>query len=627
MTLAARKSLASTKSGAAGSVLVQAGDGAGRANAVESCQDVGQASSDARDAAGLDDDASEPTRMTLPPSTMPRVTEAALDPVRVPPRREAPFVLSDSAAPRESARLEISVLVSPSSRRSASALSAEEEASLTRRCTACETRYPSDFLVCPRDASPLVDESDANLAKDPLVGRLLGDTYQIIRRVGEGGMGRVYEARHLRLRGRRFAVKVLHAELAQDSEIVARFLREAESASSLEHPNVVDVFDVHHLPDGRPYFVGEFLDGEELAARVRERGALAPCVVATVGRQVCRALAAAHARGIVHRDVKPENVFILKSSVEALAFRESSALTIKVFDFGISKAQFRDRESLTRAGVVMGTPSFMAPEQARGNAVDLRADVYSTGALLYFALAGRRPFEGPDPSSILSMVLSQEPPRLRSLDPSIPEELARVVERAMAKDARDRFQTMAEFDLELAVFDDSARPRRQGGETFGATASPRELTRSVHRAIVTRSLALALWLICGTAASVSGLVRVLNESEITRAESVLLIVGCAFAAASPFALYAWLVKRIVWASRGRAKQLAQDLRRTASVALVTFGSLSIASRVGHTVMWRNSKDLSSGWWDMALFAASLVAALTFGEFGRVFRNLRRRRSS
>jgi serine/threonine protein kinase len=181
---------------------------------------------------------------------------------------------------------------------------------LTRRCTACETRYPSDFLG---DASPLVDEVTADGAADPLIGKLLGETYQIIRVVGEGGMGRVYEARHLRLKERRFAVKTLHSDLATNHEIVARFMREAESASSLSHPNVVDVFDVHHLPDGMPYFVGEFVEGEELAQFVTTRGPLEPRMAAAVGRQVCRALGAAHARGIVHRDMKPENIMILKS--------------------------------------------------------------------------------------------------------------------------------------------------------------------------------------------------------------------------------------------------------------------------------------------------------------------------
>src|SRR4029078_7865425 len=139
------------------------------------------------------------------------------------------------------------------------------EVPLTRRCTACETRYPADFVVCPRDASPLVDVAAADADGDPLIGKLLGETYQIIRVVGEGGMGKVYEARHLRLKERRFAVKTLHSDLATNHEIVARFMREAESASSLSHPNVVDVFDVHHLPDGTPYLVGEFLDCEQTA--------------------------------------------------------------------------------------------------------------------------------------------------------------------------------------------------------------------------------------------------------------------------------------------------------------------------------------------------------------------------
>src|SRR5262249_18930913 len=211
---------------------------------------------------------------------------------------------------------------------------------LTRRCTACLELYPSDFLVCPRDATPLVAVESA--ANDPLVDKLIGETYQIIRVIGEGGMGRVYEARHLRLKERRFAVKCLHPELARNPDMAARFLREAESASSIKHPNVVDVFDVHHLPDGTPYFVGEYLEGEELADYVAKRGPIEPRAAAKIARQVCHALAAAHERGIVHRDMKPENIFVLASSIEAVDRGESRALQVKVLDFGISKAGTAD---------------------------------------------------------------------------------------------------------------------------------------------------------------------------------------------------------------------------------------------------------------------------------------------
>jgi serine/threonine-protein kinase len=307
---------------------------------------------------------------------------------------------------------------------------------LPKICSSCGGRYPEDFRVCPRDATPL---ESAEEGADPFVGKVLGETYEIARLVGEGGMGRVYEARHLRLKDRRFAIKVLHPEFARHADVVARFQREAETASSIGHPNVIDVFDVHKTVDGVPYLVGEFLDGEELGEHIKRVGRLPVPRAVTVARQVCRALGAAHARGIVHRDMKPENVFLVE---------RDGATIIKVLDFGISKAASPEAH-LTRTGMIMGTPSYMAPEQARGENVDLRADVYAIGALLYHALTGQRPFDSDDPTSTLRMVLTEDPPRPRSLAPDVPEALELVIQRSMAKDPRDRYQTTAELDRAL----------------------------------------------------------------------------------------------------------------------------------------------------------------------------------
>ncbi len=527
------------------------------------------------------------------------------------------------------------------------------EVPLTRRCTACETRYPADFLVCPRDATPLVDVAAADADVDPLIGKLLGETYQIIRVIGEGGMGKVYEARHLRLKERRFAVKTLHSDLATNHEIVARFMREAESASSLSHPNVVDVFDVHHLPDGMPYFVGEFVDGEELATYVGRTGALKPRMAAVVGRQVCSALAAAHARGIVHRDMKPENIMLLEGSKDAVASGEVHAVTVKVLDFGISKAGGSERTHLTRTGIIMGTPSYMAPEQARGKPVDLRADIYSTGAVLYFALTGKRPFDSDDPTSTISMVLTQDPPRPRSLDPRIPEAIELIVQKAMAKEARDRYQTMGELAKALAQFEQFEDGGRSmvlapvlseapaGLEQSGAgrafdlakqmfsTSPPGQsssLARVARPTITVASAVLGTWLVGGTTAALAGLVRVLHDGEITLTECVLLVVGCLFASATPVALYVLHVRKAIWPNSVRALQLASDLKRTAAAAFVTYGGLSILARIAHTVLWRSSKGLASGWWDIALFLVSVVAAVTVGGFAPLVRNMRRRRA-
>lgn len=533
-------------------------------------------------------------------------------------------------------------------------LLAEGDAPRTRRCASCSELYPADFLVCPRDATPLVAApSDA----DPLVGKLIGETYQIVRVVGEGGMGRVYEARHLRLKERRFAVKCLHADLARNPEMAARFLREAESASSIKHENVVDVFDVHHLPDGTPYLVGEFLEGEELADYVKKRGPLEPRLAAKVGRQVCDALSAAHRRGIVHRDMKPENIFVLGSSIDAVARGESRTLHVKVLDFGISKAGPNDHENLTRTGVIMGTPSYMAPEQARGRPVDHRADVYAVGACLYFMVTGRRPFDSEDPTATLSMVLTEDPARLREIDPSIPEMLELVIQRAMAKDADERYATMSELEKALVMaMGRSPMPSLPGGavrpvalsepagHANGATRAldvaramlgsgsfppPSQHTGNLARAarptIVVASVAIGAWLIGGTVAALAGLVRVLHDGEITLTESLLLVVGCLFAAGTPIALYVIHLRKVVWPNSVRALQLANDLKRTTASALVAYGTLSIVGRILHTVVWRSSQGLASGFWDIALLVFSVLVALTIGGVVPLVRNLRRRR--
>jgi serine/threonine protein kinase len=523
-------------------------------------------------------------------------------------------------------------------------------APLTRRCTSCNARYPADFLVCPRDATPLVDESGD--AADPLVGKLLGETYQIIRVVGEGGMGRIYEARHLRLKERRFAVKTLHSDLARNSEMATRFLREAESASSLHHPNVVDVFDVHHLPDGTPYFVGEFLEGEDLAEYVEKRGALKAKVAAAVARQICSALVAAHGRGIIHRDMKPENVFVLGSSIEAFEKGEAKTLQVKILDFGISKAGGEEQTHLTRTGVILGTPSYMAPEQARGKQVDHRADVYSVGAVLYFAITGKRPFDSEDPTATISMVLTQDPKRPREIDPKIPESLELVVQRAMAKDARERYQTMAELEKALGQISDMTRSNAAialpsgrishhdakdesafdmakamiaGSSIAPPAAASSGQAKLARPTIIATSGLLAFWLVGGLVTALAGLVRVVHDGEITGTECVLLVVGCLFAASTPSALYVLHVRKNIWPNSVRALQLASDLTRTSTAAIATYGALSIGARIAYTVFARSSKGVASGVWDMVLFAVSLIAALTVGGAGPLLRNMRRRR--
>ena len=509
------------------------------------------------------------------------------------------------------------------------------ELPLTKHCSSCDTRYPADFLLCPRDATPLVDDAEQ---VDPLLGKLLGETYQIVRVVGEGGMGRVYEARHLRLRERRFAVKVLHSELARQPEVVARFQREAESASAIGHANVVDVFDVHRTADGRPYLVGEFLDGIDLGVHLDNVGRLETADAIRITRQVCRALGAAHDKGIVHRDMKPENVFLTE---------QGAAQVVKVLDFGISKAA-QGKTHLTRTGMIMGTPSYMAPEQARGDDVDLRADIYSVGALLYHLVTGKRPFDSEDPAAILTMVLTCEPPRPRAIEPRVPEALELVIQRAMAKDAPDRYQTMADLDRALAPFDPdglvkmrvpaTSEPSVPSGRLDAtartmlaslahtpntASETPAKMARPT---VVLLGTVVFLWLTFGFVDALAGVVRYFHAGELTVTEGVLLLLGSVLAATTPAVLFTLHVKRVVWPNSVRAMVLASDLRRTTAVGLVSYGAGAFVLRVVFTVFLRDSHQLAGGLLDASLFVVSLIGAAIAGGLGPLARRARRKQN-
>lgn len=313
-------------------------------------------------------------------------------------------------------------------------------------CPTCQVRYPADFKVCPRDATELA-ESTPREGDDELVGKTLGQTYTIVRVLGEGGMGRVYEATHKRINGKRFAIKMLHPEYSRQPDVISRFQREAEAAASIHSPYVVDVYDVDRTHDGRPFIVGEFLDGQEFASYLEQVGKMPVGPAVRVVRQICKALEAAHQKGVVHRDMKPENVFLTGDLTHPIA---------KVIDFGISKTGDTPGTALTKTGMIMGTPSYMAPEQARGERVDHRVDIYAVGAILYCALTGKRPFDRGDPTATLTAVLTEDPPRPRSIEPTIPDPLELIIQRAMAKTPSDRFQTMTDLDAALTPYDTDA---------------------------------------------------------------------------------------------------------------------------------------------------------------------------
>ena len=514
-----------------------------------------------------------------------------------------------------------------------------DPSALPKVCSTCQSRYPEDFLVCPRDATPLTLEGAEGV--DRLVGKVLGEAYQIVRIVGEGGMGRVYEARHLRLKDRRFAIKVLHAEMARDPDVVARFQREAESASSIDHPNVVDVYDVHKTPDGIPYIVGEFLEGKEFGDQLAQQGKVEITTAVHVARQVCRALAAAHKKGIVHRDMKPENVFLVQ---------HDGAVTVKVIDFGISKAAEAGKTNLTKTGMIMGTPAYMSPEQARGDKVDARADIYAVGAMLYHALTAKKPFETDDPASTLSLVLTEEPDRPRKVNPQIPESLELVVQRAMAKDASDRYATMEELEAALAPFDVDAIALAQAPTSSGHVSVPTIVSKPAdpnartmmassasaaggdaklsRPTIILSGLGLVFWFIIGLIDTASGVLRQFKrDGDLTLAEALLIMIGTTLIALTPSIYFFVTVRRKSWNNSVRALELAGDLRRTFFAAAVSYALFALGLRMAMNVILRQSATLSSGSWDVLAFAVSFVIGTITWSSASLARSVRKRRAA
>ena len=280
------------------------------------------------------------------------------------------------------------------------------------------------------------------------LGTVLKGRYRLSSQLGEGSAGSVWEADDTRV-GRRIAVKILHSELATHPEIRARFLAEARASERIAHPNVVDVFDDGEMPDGTPFMAMELCDGETLDTIVELRGAVGPIYACELLAQVLSALEAAHGLGIVHRDLKPANIMVVHP-------RPSQPVT-KVLDFGIAKGVHPDGSELDEQGRVFGTPTYMAPEQAAGDEVDSRADVYAAGAILYELLTGRPPFVGDSPAIVLAEVLTRPPMPMRAFDRSIPKELEQVVRSVLAKDPADRPPTASALRGAIAPWIPSPR--------------------------------------------------------------------------------------------------------------------------------------------------------------------------
>lgn len=270
------------------------------------------------------------------------------------------------------------------------------------------------------------------------VGSVLAETYEITRLLGKGGMGAVWEARHLRLDGKKVAIKVLHPDVARDAEAVTRFRREAQIASRLGHPNIVQVHDFNTLADGTAYLVLELLEGESLDARL-QRGPLSLEQSMPIVRQIGSALHAAHSEGIIHRDLKPHNVFLCPTEAGGYVSE-----LVKVLDFGISKIRGSNTVE-TQTSAILGTPQYMAPEQAMGqhSAVDARTDVFAFGVMIYEMLAGQPPFTGQAIPEVMFKVVYADPPDLGTRVATLPRPVVEAVHRALAKQQEDRFDSVS----------------------------------------------------------------------------------------------------------------------------------------------------------------------------------------
>jgi serine/threonine protein kinase len=276
------------------------------------------------------------------------------------------------------------------------------------------------------------------VSTDQHAGLVLDGKYKLIEKLGEGGMGAVYLGMHQYI-GKKVAVKFLHREYAANQEVLARFYREARAATEIGHRSIIEVHDMGISPQGEPYLVMEYLEGESLGAVLRRHGPFDLATACGVMEQVLLALQAAHDKGIVHRDLKPENIFF--------TIRPGEPPLVKLIDFGISKMARESIDTkLTQTGSLLGTPSYMSPEQARGdNEIDPRSDLYSIGVVLYQMLTGRLPFEGTNYNKLLIKVLTENPLPPSEANPAFPIEAEALVLRALAKAREDRFQSATEM--------------------------------------------------------------------------------------------------------------------------------------------------------------------------------------
>jgi len=321
-------------------------------------------------------------------------------------------------------------------------------------CPLCERSYGDEVQVCQLDGATLREGESKG---DPFIGQMIKGRYQVIKKLGEGGMGTVYLAEQVSI-GRKVALKVLHGRYAQDEEFVRRFRHEARLAAALNHRNVITVYDFDQGEDGSLFIAMEYVDGRNLSEVIREEGPLDVGRAVRLGIQIAEGLGAAHRTGVIHRDIKPENIMIVGSGQE-----------VKLMDFGI--ARLRDTGAmtrLTRSGVIMGTPAYMSPEQIEGREVTERTDLYAFGIVLYEMLSGGVPFRASTPGALLMKHLREMPVPVRKLRTEVPSSVEQVVMQALEKKPQRRQKDMEEV----------AQGLRKAGETLVEEEIPETLLTS-----------------------------------------------------------------------------------------------------------------------------------------------------
>ena len=330
-------------------------------------------------------------------------------------------------------------------------------------CTACGAGNPPESRYCGKCGTGLFPQQ-------PKAGEIIADRYRIVSEIGRGAMGVVYRAEHVQI-SKVMAIKLLHRDLEENPENAARFQREAEAASRLNHPNTVHVFDFGRTKSGSLYLAMEYVDGDDLGKLIDREGAMPFGRVAYVCAQVAGSVADAHAAGVIHRDLKPENIVIAKG-------RDGD--TPKVLDFGLAKLfEGPIGTQITSSGTIVGTPYYMSPEQIQGHELDPRSDIYAMGAIMYECVAGQPPFDAPNSVGVLSKHLSEDPtpPSLRS-PLSVPAEADEIILRCLEKEPDRRFQTAEELRLALIDY-----LKTVGSEDWRMTAAGNAASKSGARRV------------------------------------------------------------------------------------------------------------------------------------------------